>query len=173
MPQIVVELLDKSHDRKSFRCKDESFNDFLTQRARKHAQQNFSKTWVAVEKGSTRILGYITVSMGSVALETADEAVVRSLPKYPIPVAHIGKLAVDQGQESKGIGSLLLRFAIERVIETSESIGVYAIELEAKTEAARRWYLARGFLPLKENTNLLYIPLETVKQAKAEAESEN
>jgi GNAT superfamily N-acetyltransferase len=163
--EVVVELLSKAHDRKSFDCGREAQNTFLKERARKHADLNYSKTWVAVFEGEATILGYVTLSMGSVSFENVNEAIRAKLPRYPMPVLRVGQLATDLRYQGKGIGPLLLRFACEQAVSAASSVGCFAIELEADNERARAWYLKRGFLELTPGGTRLYQSTATLKKA--------
>jgi ribosomal protein S18 acetylase RimI-like enzyme len=167
VPDVVVELLTKAHDRTSFDCGREAQNTFLKERARKHAELNYSKTWVAIREGEARILGYVTLSMGNVAFENITDDISARLPKYPMPVLHVGQLATDVQFQGKGVGPRLLRFAAEQAIAASKSVGCFAIELEADNERARGWYLKRGFIELKAGGSLLYQPIATLEKAMA------
>ena len=167
MPDVVVELLAKTHDRTSFDCGREAQNIFLKERARKHAELNYSKTWVAVRPGQTTILGYVTLSMGNVTFESITDEIRARLPRYPMPVLRVGQLATDVRFQRKGIGPLLLRFAAEQAIAASKSVGCFAIELEADNERARGWYLKMGFIELKAGGSRLYQPIATLETAMA------
>ena len=165
MARVVVELLSKAHDRKAFDCGKPEQNEFLWRRARKHAELNYSRTWVAVEEGGSRILGFVTLSMGNVVFENLTEELRARLPRYPMPVLHVGQLATASGLQGRGFGSLLLRFAAEKAIEASLTVGCFAIELVADNERAYDWYLSRGFSPLRQGFNRLYQSVETLKMA--------
>ncbi len=165
MAEVKVELLTSSHDRNSFNCGREAQNTFLRERARKHASQNFSKTWVAVMPGEPTMLGYVTLSMGNISFENLTDELRSELPKYPMPVLHAGQLAVSIHFQGKGIGALLIRFAAEQAIAASKPVGCYAIELVADNDRAREWYLARGFLELKPGGLRLYQSTATLEKA--------
>ena len=165
MAEVVVELLTKAHDRKSFDCGRDAQNSFLKERARKHADLNYSKTWVAVHEGEPTILGYVTLSMGSVAFEHVTEEITARLPKYPMPVLHLGQLATDKRFQGKGVAPFLLRFASEQAISISKSVGCFALELEADNDKARDSYLKRGFLELMPGASRLYQTVETLEKA--------
>lgn len=64
-----------------------------------------------VKAGKNEILGYYTLSSGSVSFENVPE----KLPRYPTPTAHLRRLAVDIGQKGKGLGELLLIDGLARV----------------------------------------------------------
>lgn len=165
MAEVVIEKLTKSHERESFDCGVPKLNTFLQQQARSQANQGFGVTWVAVEEGEKQILGFITVSMGHVEFENADEQVTARLPRYPIPVLRVGKLATDIRFQGRGIGSLLLAFAARMAISTAEKVGCYALELEAANESVFNFYIKKGFQPLRTGSLLLYQPVETLRKA--------
>lgn len=166
MERIVVELLTKTHDRKSFDCGRDSQNSFLKERARKHAELNYSKTWVAVRKDDPTILGYVTLAMGGIGFENVTDEIRARLPKYPMPVLHVGQLATDYRYQGKGIGPRLLRFAAEQAIMASKSVGCFAIELEADNERARQWYIRRGFIELSPGACRLYQTVAALEKAR-------
>lgn len=167
MAEVKIELLGKRHDRKAFDCGKEALNRYLKTLARQHHEQGFVKTFVAVEEGQERVLGYIALSMGNVLLDDADESVFARLPKHPMPVLHVARLATDLRYAGRGIGSMLLAHAADLAVTASKSMGVFALELVAKDEEACRYYLRRGFLPLKEDGMRLYAPLATILQARS------
>ena len=169
MAQVVIELLEKSHDCKAFDCGKHEQNEFLKLRARKHAEFNYSRTWVAVEEGDRRILGYVTLSMGNIGFESVADEIRSRLPRYPMPVLHVGQLATDASLQGRGIGSLLLRYVAEKAIEASASVGCYAIELIADNKPGFDWYQKRGFLPLPEGSMRLYQTVDTLKLARRSA----
>src|SRR5205807_5246280 len=136
-----IEPLDKRHRRDDFDCGEESLNQFLKLYARQNARSDLSKTFVAVRQGKTEVLGYYTLSSGSISFDVTHE----KMPRYPIPVAHLGRLAVDKRMQGQKLGELLLIDALERVVLASAGIGIYAIELYALSDSAKQFYLKYGF----------------------------
>lgn len=165
MSEVDIELLTKRHDRVSFDCGEPRQNDFLQNRARKHAEQKFSQTWVATTGGRAEILGFITLSMGQIEFANAPEEIVRGLPRYPIPVLHIGQLATNLRYQGKGVGSMLLAFSCRKAVELSQSVGCYAVDLVAQAEKAFGYYLRRGFLPLSAESHRLVMPVKSLADA--------
>jgi GNAT superfamily N-acetyltransferase len=164
--QVTIEPLGKQHDRSSFDCGNEELNQYLRQLARQHSDKGFAKTWVAVEVGNSRILGYIALAMGHVTFEGADPEVFARLPKHPMPVLHVARIATEKDFQGRGIASILLGHAADVAIAAAESIGVHALELIAIDRQAYEFYLRRGFLPLKGDTMHLYVPLKTLIAAR-------
>jgi len=159
--EFIIEPLDKSHQRENFDCGEISLNDFLRKYARQNAERGLGRTFVAVLPGEKRVLGYYTLSSGSIAFDAVPE----KLPRYPIPVAHLGRLAVDSSMRGQGLGELLLIDALERTVIISGEFGIYAVELFALTERAKQFYLKYGFVSLKDDDKHLYLPVKTIIQS--------
>jgi ribosomal protein S18 acetylase RimI-like enzyme len=164
LTQWLIEKLSRRHDRTGFGCGKAPLNDFLTKYAGQNADLGISQTYVAVRPGSQRIEGYYTVLSGAVEFAHLPEAARRQQPRYPVPVAHIGRLAVDRAAQGLGLGRLLLLDAMERIVRASGSIGIHAIEVWAKDEEAKRFYLKYGFAELLDDPHHLYISVKTVQK---------
>ncbi len=159
----VVELLESHHGRSEFNCGVDSLNGFLKQQAGQNARKDFSKTFVVVsEASSSQVAGYYTLAMGS--LEFSQLPNDKQLPQYPIPVAHLGRLAVDLRYRGRHIGEYLLYHALLRVKTLSEEIGVFAVEVKALDDSASRFYQKYGFVPLADDPLHLYITLKSIRK---------
>ncbi len=159
--RFVIELLNKQHKREDFDCGETSLNDFLKKYARQNSVKGFGRTFVAVLPEEKKVLGYYTLSSGSVSFEIVPE----NVPRYPIPTVHLGRLATDITMRGNGLGELLLIDALERTILAADQLGVYAVELFAINENAKKFYLKYGFVPLRDDTQHLYLPIETLKKS--------
>jgi len=167
LASVRIEVLEKRHSRKNFSCGNSEIDAYIKTLARQHQERNFTKTYVAVEEGKADVLGYISVAMGSVLLQDADESVFSRLPKHPMPVLHVARLGTDTRFAGKGIASMLLAHAADLAIAASATVGVHALELHAIDQLAYDYYIRRGFLPLKGNTMRLYAPIDTLLAARA------
>jgi predicted GNAT family N-acyltransferase len=163
-PEWTIERLTRRHDRSRFSCGDPALDSYLKKYARQNERLNVSRHYVAVEPDSTLVLGYYTLSAGSVAWNILPEASSKKLPKYPVPVAHLGRLAVDQSVRGRGQGEVLLLNAFARDMPVSDQIGIQAVELVAATERAKQFYARYGFLPLADNERHLYVSLATLRK---------
>lgn len=155
---FVVEPLGKKHQRKNFDCGEESLNLFLKNYARQNSDKGLGKTFVAVRSSETEVRGYYRLSSGSASFENMPE----NLPRYPIPTAHLGRLAVDKNVKGLGLGEFLLIDALSRVLLAAEELGIYAIELFALNPVAKSFYLRYGFVELKDDEHHLYLPVATL-----------
>jgi GNAT superfamily N-acetyltransferase len=80
--------------------------------------------------------------------------ITRKLPRYPlVPATLLGRLAVDQTYQGRGYGRFLLADALFRAVRSE--IASFAIIVDAKDEAARRFYERESFLPLPEQPRKL------------------
>jgi predicted GNAT family N-acyltransferase len=123
-----------------------------------------TQVFVAIDDDG--IAGFYSLSMFTVALEHLPPDLARKLPRYEaIPAALIGRLARHERTRGTGMGDILLADALRRTLSASETIAAYAILLDAKDEAAARFYQARGFAPLPDKPDRLFILSETVSQA--------
>jgi len=159
-----IELLDKSHQRDAFDCGDESLNTFLRSHAGQNARRDISRTYVALPIESEVVAGYYTLSSGSVGFENLPAEASKRLPKYPVPAAHLGRLAVDRTFQGRGLGGVLLIDALKRVRDTADSIGIHAVTVDAINASARRFYEAHGFQCLRDDTLHLFLPMATLRK---------
>ena len=123
-------------------------------------ESRFSRTYVVCE--GNRVVGYFCISAGSVERGAAPGKVRRNAPDV-IPVSIIGRLAVSLDHARKGLGADLLSDALRRIALASQSIGIGAVMVQAKDDAARRFYLrCAEFIEYPEDSRTLFLPIETV-----------
>lgn len=134
-------------------------NDWLRHRALKN-ESRFSRTYVVC--AGNRVVSYFCISAGSVERAAAPGKVRRNAPDL-IPVSIIGRLAVSLDHAGKGLGADLLSDALRRIALASRSIGIGAVMVQAKDEAAKRFYLrCAEFIEYPEDGRTLFLPIETV-----------
>lgn len=160
--QLIIEKLSSHHERDAFDCGVEALNVYLQKYSGQHERKGIGRTYVAVEKGEARVLGYYSISSGAVAFETVPE----NLPRYPVPVALIGRLAVDQSARERGMGETLLIHALQSAQRASDIVGIYAVVVDALDHRAKTFYLKYGFNELKDDQLHLYLPMRVIKQLK-------
>jgi predicted GNAT family N-acyltransferase len=125
--------------------------------------KNLGETYVLTNK-SKDVLGFYTISTAS--LDYDDYPQRGNLPKYAIPSALIGRLAVDKNHQGNGYGKLLLVDALKKILEISDEIGMHCITVDAKDENAKSFYKNFGFKELLDERNHLYISIEKVRNSK-------
>lgn len=151
--------LSADHDTTAFDCGSPPLNDWLRHRALKN-ESRFSRTYVVCD--GRRVAAYYCVSAGSVERMEAPGKLRRNAPDA-IPVSVIGRLAVDRAYAGKGLGTDLLADALRRIALVSQTIGIAAVLVHAKDEAAKRFYLhAAEFIEYPDGSRTLFLPIETV-----------
>lgn len=158
----VMSALAKAHDRASFDCGEPALNDFLRNYARQNQSENVGRTWVATFRGQPRVLGFYTLTVASVAREQFSAEEMRRVPRYPIPVAHLGRLAVDRSAQQTGLGEHLLMHALEQILRVSQVVGIFAVEVRAKNDRARRFYERYGFKAAQDDGLHLYLSVKVL-----------
>ena len=160
------EALTRQHDRAAFDCGVPALNEYLQLYARQNHESGGAKTFVAVSPGRpTTILGYYTISPGSIAFTKTPATVARKLGRYEVPVFRLGRLAVSLAVQGHGLGGELLVAAGERAIAVAREVGGVALAIDAKDERAAAWYQRFGALPLLDDPLKLVLPLATIAAA--------
>lgn len=167
-PQCV-EPLSRQHDRGGFDCGEPRLNDYLRRQAMQDIRRSVSRVFVAREESSWKVTGYYTLSATSFKRHDLPASEARRLPHYPVPAAQLGRLAVDRTNQGSGLGRYLLFDAFYRVLQASETLAVYALVVDAKSDRARESYEHYGFLRFPETPWRLFIPLETLRVAAEKA----
>ena len=92
-----------------------------------------------------RVVGYYSLAAASVQHEEAAPRVAKGLAKHPIPVVLLARLAVDQSEKGKGLGTALLKDALVRSLQGADIIDCRAVLIHAKDQAAQTFYRKFGF----------------------------
>lgn len=151
--------LTAEHDVSSFDCGEPALNDWLLHRALKN-ESRFSRTYVACE--DDRVIAYFCISAGAVERSSVPSKIRRNAPDT-IPVSIIGRLAVSRDHAGKGLGADILSDALRRIAVASQSIGIGAVLVHAKNDAAKRFYMrCAEFIEYPEDSRTLFLPIETV-----------
>jgi GNAT superfamily N-acetyltransferase len=161
---VRFELLHRGHDRAGFACGVAPLDDWFRTRAAQDQRRHVAQVFVALDERG--IVGFYSLSMFSLVLDSVPEDLRRKLPRYDaIPAALIGRLARAQRAKGSGLGDLLLADATKRVLAATSSLAAYAIVVDAKDEPARRFYESHGFVPLPSRPSRLFLLTETAAQA--------
>ena len=160
-----LQPFDKTFDTRLFCCGNHDLDNYIRRYASQDVKRNLTRIFVATEENSTRLAGFFTLSAGSVNCADLSLELARKLPRYPIPVALLGRLAVDKFFQGKGLGSILLAEACQKVAQASAVLAVAGIMVEAKNQSAASFYQHFGFQPLPEKTECLFLPANLFAKA--------
>lgn len=161
---LVIEPLNPAHDRTGFQCGVETLDRYLKKQARQDIKRRISRVFVAIKPNNPNtVIGYYTLSTLSIELKQLPEKLMRKLPKYPVPAALIGRLAVSKTDQGQGIGKMLLADAIKRTLAVSDQIAIYAMVVDAINTTAKEFYEQFGFTRLSDDSPRLFLPLKSIE----------
>jgi len=160
------EKLSPDHDLAQFHCGEPALDDWLRKRALQNEQSGASRTYVVCSGG--RVVGYYALAAGAVAHMEPPGRVRRNMPD-PVPVMVIGRLAIDQSMQGRGIGPSLLRDAILRTLRAAEIAGIRAILVHAISDRAKRFYETWGFVSSPVEPMTLMITVAEARKAITES----
>lgn len=161
------EPIAKHHGRKSFDCGEPALNEYLDRFARQNHESGGAKTFVAVPLDEpSRVLGYYSISPGSIEFARVPASLTKKLGRYEVPVFRLGRLAVCIPLQGRGLGADLLFAAGERALLVAAEAGGVALAIDAKHERAAKWYERFGAQPLLDDPLKLILPLSVIAAAK-------
>lgn len=160
-PKPSIAKLSIEHVTSDFDCGHTALNAFIRSYALPGQRANSSQTYVAVS--GAMIVGYHTLVVGDVAYDDAPERLAKGLPRHPIPILLLARLAVDLSWKGKGLGAALVADAMRRTLQVANIAGVRALLVHAKDEAANRFYAHLGFEPFPGEPLILYRLLKDLR----------
>lgn len=155
----VTDLTDKQ--RRSFSCGVVALDDYFKKFAKGNHVKNLGKTFVLPEENDA-VIGYYTISMGSVDFLSLPQEFRERLPRYPIPIARIARLAVNLKNQGQGWGEFLLVDALQRIREAASLVAAFGVVVDAKDEKAKAFYMKYGFTSFVDNTLCLFLPMSSI-----------
>lgn len=118
-----------------------------------------------------RVVGYYGLAPTAVVPTAMPRSIRTGQPPDPIPCLLLGQLATDTEWAGRGIGSGLLKHALERCIEAAKLVGGRALIVNAVDEEAAAFWQRRGFLPSKDDPMILFRSIADIAASLAAAES--
>lgn len=156
-----VEPLGSQHDRSTFESGVEALDRYFRTQAGQDARKNMAAIFVLTLPDG-RVGGFYTLSAASVELSELSSDITRRLPRYPqIPMILLGRLAIDRRQQGHGHGRFLLADALYR--SARSEIGAFAVIVDAKDHAARRFYERESFLPFPGQPMRLFRSMSDIR----------
>ena len=144
---IEIRALREGDDRTAFRSGDADLDRFFHRFAGQNQfRHHLGVTYVAVQDRS--VLGYATVAAAHVEIDDLPPATRRKLPRYPLPVLRLVRLAVDQSARGQGVGLQLLRFVLRLARQMADEYGCVGVVVDSKPEA-EAFYAKYGFVAVE------------------------
>jgi GNAT superfamily N-acetyltransferase len=152
------------HDRATFDCGEPALDTYLRAQATQDMRRRVANCFVTVEVTSSELAAFYTLSSASLAMTDLPPELAKRLPRYPLlPAVRIGRLAVDRRFHGRGLGGAMLADAAERTLRSAAA--AYALIVDAKHDAAVRFYEHHGFRRFVSLERALFLPLETARKA--------
>jgi GNAT superfamily N-acetyltransferase len=155
-----------------FRSGNHDLDDYFVRHAFGNDRSGISRAYVlrklpADDANWPPVLAFYTLSMALVETEHVAPVLRRRLPKYPMPAALIGRLAVDQRVQGHRLGEKVLLDALQRIVDAAEHLGCVGAIVDAKDEAAEHFYSKYDFTTIEpdEWPRRMFLPITTARQA--------
>ncbi|MDT5235057.1 MAG: hypothetical protein QOF47_1044 [Mycobacterium sp.] len=160
-PRVLLERLDAHHDVSTFNSGNEDLDTWLQRHALAAQRMDSARTFVATRSG--RVIGYFSLTMGSVLRADAPAKLVRGMPAYPVGMVLLARLAVNQSQHGKGVGAMLLAEALRKAVAAGEVAAARLIVVDAVDDSAAAFYQRYGFIGTPENPLRYYRRMKDVR----------
>ena len=165
-PLSKVEPISESHDVSRFDCGEHhSLNDWLKRFALANEKNESARTYVVHRNGL--VVGYYSISAGSVSLEEAPARISKGLARHPVPVILLARLAVDKEERGIGLGKALLKDALRRIAQAADIVGARAVLVHA-IEQVRKFYEHFDFEPSPVHDLQLMLLMKDLRKALGE-----
>lgn len=144
------------HDRAGFASGVEPLDRYFVTQVGQDMRRRVATCYVAVDAGTDRVAGYYTLSAAGVPLADMPADLAKRLPRYAaVPVALLGRLAVDRAYQGQKLGAVLLWDAYDRAARSE--LAVFALVVDAKDDQAEAFYRHHGFVPFGAATRQLLL----------------
>lgn len=155
-------LITAEHDASDFDCGHSALDHWLKIHAWPNEARRASRTFVVVQDRT--IKAYYLIAAGAISHEHATGRVRRNMPD-PVPMALLGRLAVDRTIQGRGYGHGLLKDALSRIVLAADLIAVRGVLVDAIDDTAKSFYMKFGFSPSPVLPMKLMITLEQAERA--------
>lgn len=163
---VRIERLNEKHSLNNFQSYEQELVDFLLEDALNNQKNRISVTYLWFL--NKELAGYITLLSDRINLESDLKDMFRrkGIEYHSLPALKVGRLCVDNRYLRRGLGTLMLAFAVKVANHIfNECAGCRFIVLDAKKNPQNdpiHFYKKLGFQRLKERkkgTTPMYLDL--------------
>ncbi|MHC8508504.1 MAG: GNAT family N-acetyltransferase [Rhodospirillales bacterium] len=165
MTDWVIEPLAKRHDRKLFHCRIANLNGYIRERASQDVRNRVARVYAVTAPDSDTVAGYCSLSAAGFEPGALPEEAAGKLPKYnQLPAVLLGRLAVDQKFQGRGLGTYLLFDAFQTVLQAGAAIGACAVIVDAWDETAAEFYRQRAFRAFADDNLRFFMLVKDIQK---------
>jgi GNAT superfamily N-acetyltransferase len=135
-----IEPLASTHQTDAFDCGSETQSTWLRRHGLQAHRSDTCKVYVVCRRDDPAVVGYYALAAGSVSHETAPPPPLKGVGRYPVPVILLTRLAVDLGEQGRGLGSALAQDAFRQAVAVSDRVGVRALLIHCESARASDFY---------------------------------
>jgi GNAT superfamily N-acetyltransferase len=154
LPLSAPEPLTAEHDVSEFDCGKPTLDHWLKTRALSNQEKGFTAVLVVHEAG--RVVGYYGLAPTAVVPNALPRSIRTGQPPDPVPCLLLGQLATDVAWAGRGIGTGLVKHALERCVAAAKLVGGRALMVNAVDLEAAAFWKRRGFLVSKDDPLILF-----------------
>jgi GNAT superfamily N-acetyltransferase len=148
------ELLTAAHELSEFSCGKPSLDRWLKTRALSNQEKGLTAVLVVHE--ANRVIGYYGLAPTAILPSMLPRSVRTGQPPDPVPCLLLGQLATDLNWIGKGVGTGLLKHALQRCIAAADLVGGRALIVNAVDVEAASFWRRRGFILSKDDPLVLF-----------------
>jgi GNAT superfamily N-acetyltransferase len=161
--KIEIRSLDDRADRNDFDSGAPALDEWLERQAGQAQRKRLATVWIASPPDDpARILGYYSLAPWQIAFEECPDALRKRLPRYPIHVTLLARLAIATSAQGRGLGGVLLTDALKRTWQASKTVPVQGVIVHAMDDRAATFYRHHGFLTFPKDALHLFLPMGSV-----------
>lgn len=153
MSLSVPEPLTAAHDVSAFSCGKSSLDHWLKTRALSNQEKGFTAVLVVHDEG--RVVGFYGLAPTAVVPNALPRSIRTGQPPDPVPCLLLGQLATDLAWAGRGIGTGLVKHALQRCVTAAKLVGGRALLVNAVDLEAAAFWQRRGFLPSRDDPLIL------------------
>lgn len=157
MGDVRIVPFDKQWDRSRFACGKPDLDEWLKTQARQAEDRNNARTFLAVDESEARVVGYYSTLTYRLDLDEVAVAFGSGRRRCPVPAVLLARLAVAGDCQGRGLGTELLRNALERIATAAEAIGFEILVVHAIDQDAATFYRYFGFTPFVDHPSHLLL----------------
>ena len=154
MRLLGPEPLTASHDVSDVSCGKPALDRWLKTRALSNQEKGF--TAVIVVHENNKVVGYYGLAPTAIIPGRLPRSIRTGQPPDPVPCLLLGQLATDERWSGRGIGTGLVKHALQRCVTAASLVGGRALIVNAVDDEAAIFWKQRGFIVSMDDPLVLF-----------------